>query len=124
MPSRLEDVVHGLAEAGLRGDVAAVRAALDADVVAVCDSGGIVPAATGTVHGAEDVADLVAVLLGGLGTEVIVESVNGRAGLAVRQGPLAIAVIGVGEAGARVTNLWIVLNPAKLNDWHRPPADR
>ncbi|WP_190344170.1 hypothetical protein [Streptomyces venezuelae] len=65
MPDRLEDVVRGFAQACLRGDAAAVRAALDADVVAVCDSGGNVPAAMGTVHGAEDVADLVAVLLGG-----------------------------------------------------------
>jgi hypothetical protein len=120
MPNRLEDVVRGFAEAGLRGDVAAVRAALDADVVAVCDSGGIVPAAMGTVYGAEDVAELVAILLGGPDAELTVESVNGRAGLAVRRGGRAIAVIGVEEAGARITNLWIVLNPAKLHDWHRP----
>lgn len=123
MSHRLEDVVRGFVDAGLRGDVAAVRAALDADAVAVCDSGGIVPAAMGTVHGAEDVADLVAILLGGPDTESTVESVNGRAGLAVRRGRRAVAVIGVEEAHARVTHLWIVLNPAKLRDWHRPSAD-
>jgi hypothetical protein len=119
MLNGLEDVVRGFAEAGLRGDVAAVRAALDADAVAVCDSGGMVPAAMGTVHGAEDVAELVAVLLGGPDTELTVESVNGRAGLVVRRVGRAIAVIGVQDAGAKVTNLWIVLNPAKLRDWHR-----
>ena len=121
MLNRLDDVVRGFVEACLRDDIAAVRAALDADAVAVCDSGGRVPAAVGAVHGAEDVAQLVAVLLCGRppDTELAIESVNGRAGLALRRAGRAIAVVGLRGAGAKVTDLWIVLNPAKLDGWHR-----
>ena len=121
MLDRLDDVVRGFAEACLRDDIAAVRAALDADAVAVCDSGGQVPAAAGAVHGAEEVARLVAVLLCGRppDMELAIESVNGRTGLALRRAGRAIAVVGLQEAGAKVTDVWIVLNPAKLNGWHR-----
>jgi RNA polymerase sigma-70 factor (ECF subfamily) len=113
-----DDVGLGFAEACLRGDVAAVRAALDTEAVAVCDSGVALP---GTIHGAEDVAELVAGLLCGRpDTELTIESVNGRAGLALRHAGRAIAVVGVGVVHAKVTDLWIVLNPAKLRGWHRP----
>ncbi|ONI92768.1 siderophore-interacting protein [Saccharothrix sp. ALI-22-I] len=116
----LDDVVRGFAEACRLGDVAAVRAALDPDAVAVCDGIGRVPAATGAIHGEEDVSRLVTALLCGRpDTELTVESVNGRAGLALRRAGRAIAVVGVRQAGARVTGLWIVLNPAKLGGWHR-----
>ncbi|KOX20098.1 hypothetical protein ADK67_31745 [Saccharothrix sp. NRRL B-16348] len=121
MLNRLDDVARGFAEACLRDDVAAVRAALDADAVAVCDSGGLVPAAAGVVHGAEDVTQLVAALLCGRppDTELTIESVNGRTGLALRRAGRALAVVGLREVDAKVTDVWIVLNPAKLNGWHR-----
>jgi len=117
MLNRLDDVVRGFAEACRRDDVAAVVAALDADVVAVCDGGGL-----GVVHGAEDVTWLVIGLLCGRpDTELTVESVNGQAGLAVRRAGRAVAVVGVEAAGTTVTGLWIVLNPAKLRGWTRQP---
>ncbi|MEV4619478.1 siderophore-interacting protein [Asanoa sp. NPDC049573] len=120
MPDRHDSAVRGLAEACRIGDVAALRTALHADAVAVCDGGGSVPAVLGAIHGAADVADLVAgVLCGQPGTELTVEAVNGRAGLALRRGGRAIAVIAVRAAGARVATVWIVLNPAKLTGWHR-----
>ncbi|KOX34171.1 hypothetical protein ADK67_04225 [Saccharothrix sp. NRRL B-16348] len=120
MPSRPDDVARGLAEACLRGDVAAVRAALDVDAVAVCDGGGLVLAPTAAVHGAENVSQVVTgVLCGRPDTELTIESVNGRAGLALRRAGRALAVVGLREAGAKVTDVWIVLNPAKLNGWHR-----
>jgi hypothetical protein len=104
-------------------ELAAVQAALDADVVAVCDSGGLVPAAMDFVHGAQDVARLVAaVLCGHPDTELTVEAVNGRAGLALRRAGHAVAVVGVEAADGKVTALWIMLNPAKLRGWHRPSA--
>lgn len=113
MRDRLDEVVRGLAAACLRDDISAVRAALDTDAVAVCD-GGV------SLHGAWEVAQLVAVLLcGQADAELTVESVNGRAGLALRRAGRAVAVVAVAAAGARVTDLWIVLNPAKLAGWHR-----
>jgi hypothetical protein len=120
MLDRHDDIVRRFAEVCQLGDVAALRAALEPDAIAVCDGGGLVPAALGPVHGAEDVAQLVAVLLCGQpDTELTVEAVNGRAGLALRRGGQAIAVVAVKEVDASVAVLWIVLNPAKLRGWHR-----
>jgi RNA polymerase sigma-70 factor (ECF subfamily) len=79
-----------------------------------------VPAALGPVHGAQDVAQLAAGLLCGQpDTELMIESVNGRTGLALRRTGRAVAVVGVGADGSKVTTVWIVLNPAKLGGWHR-----
>ena len=49
---RHDNVVRRFAEACRSGDIAAVRAILDADAIAVCDGGGLVPAAPGLIHGA------------------------------------------------------------------------
>jgi hypothetical protein len=120
MLDRHDDVVRRFAEACQLGDIAALRDALEADATAVCDGGGVVPAAPGPIHGAHEVAELVAVLLcGRADAELTIESVNGRTGLALRRAGRAVAVVGVGTAETKVTVLWIVLNPAKLGGWHR-----
>ena len=120
MRDRHDGAVRSFADACRLGDPAALRTALDIDAVALCDGGGVVPAALGSIHGAAHVADLVAVLLRERpGTELTVEAVNGRSGLALRRAGQAIAVVAVGSSGARVAVLWIVLNPAKLGGWHR-----
>ncbi len=120
MPDRHNDVVRMFAAACQSGDIATLNAVLDADVIAVCDGGGMVPAASGPVHGGEDVAQLVAVLLCGQpDTRLTIEGVNGRAGLALRRDGRAVAVAGVTVVGLKVAILWIVLNPAKLHGWHR-----
>jgi RNA polymerase sigma-70 factor (ECF subfamily) len=121
MLDRHDDAVRRFAQACRRGDTGELRGALDTDAVALCDGGGRVPAALGPVNGAHDVAELVAVLLVRQpGAELTIEAVNGRAGLAVRRAGRALAVVGVGTAGGKVSMLWIVLNPAKLDGWHRP----
>ena len=116
MPHVHDDVVHRLAAACHTGDVIAIEAALGPEAVAVCDSGGRVPAPIRPGHGAAQVARLLRALLPG--TELRVESVNGSAALVVRRAGTAVAVIAVqsGEDGAM--NLWVVLNPAKLRGWH------
>jgi hypothetical protein len=116
MRNRHDDVVRGLAEACRPGDVTAIRAVLDARVVAVCDGGG----PRGAVCGTDDVALLIAALLSERsGGELTVEAVNGRSGLALRRAGRAVAVVAVSTAAARVAILWIVLSPAKLRRWHR-----
>jgi RNA polymerase sigma-70 factor (ECF subfamily) len=120
MPDPGDDVVRRFAEACQRGDIAALRAALDADATAVCDGGGLVPAALGPIYGAEDVAQLAATLLGRQpDVELTTEAVNGQAGLALRRAGQAIAVVSVTVVDAKLGALWIVLNPAKLHGWHR-----
>ncbi|MEJ3749443.1 siderophore-interacting protein [Actinomycetes bacterium KLBMP 9797] len=120
MRERHDEIVRRFAEACQLGDITGLRAVLDPDAVAVCDGGGVVPAALGPIHGAEDVAELVAVLLCGQpDTELTIEAVNGHAGLALRRAGQTLAVVAVNEVDARVAMLWIVLNPAKLRGWHR-----
>ena len=139
-----DDLVRSFAQACRRGDVAALRAALDADVIAVSDSGGRLPALPGLVRGAQDVARLAAALLGESGllwgsgpmsgsgsmsgsgplgesgdAELSTEVVNGRAGLALRRTGRAVAVVGIDGSATGITALWIVLNPDKLSGWHR-----
>ncbi|RSD11907.1 sigma-70 family RNA polymerase sigma factor family protein [Amycolatopsis eburnea] len=111
--------VRRFAAACRRRDGAALEAVLGDDAVATCDGGGLVPA-PGSVRGAAAVARLViGIVAARAGAELTVESVNGRAGLALRHASRAVAVIGAETAGARITTLWIVLNPAKLTAWHR-----
>jgi hypothetical protein len=114
---REDDVVRRLATACHTGHVPAIEAVLDSDAIAICDSGGHGPAPILPVHGAADIARLLHSLLSGSGLRV--ESVNGRAGLVVRRAGQANAVIAVTCAGERALTLWVVLNPAKLQAWHR-----
>jgi RNA polymerase sigma-70 factor (ECF subfamily) len=115
-----DDLVRGFAEACRGGDIVALCGILAADVIAVSDSGGRLPAALDVLHGAQDVARLAVVLLGALGdTELSVEAVNGRAGLALRRAGQALAVVGIDGGRTRITALWIVLNTDKLRGWHR-----
>jgi len=118
MPGRPDDVVRRFAAACRRGDAAAIRAALAADAFAVCDGGGLAPAALGPVRGAEDVAALAAALLSGQPDgELTIEAVNGRAGLALRRARRTVAVAALRTTDGKVTAVWIVLNPAKLRAW-------
>ncbi|SHN47390.1 hypothetical protein [Cryptosporangium aurantiacum] len=120
-----DDAVRRFAAACRLGTGAALRAALYADAVAVCDSGGGAPAALGPVSGADDVAELVAALLCGQpDTEMTVEAVNGQAGLALWRGNRALAVVAVRTIDATVAALWIVLNPDKLRGWQRRKGPR
>ncbi|RSM56687.1 siderophore-interacting protein [Actinoplanes sp. ATCC 53533] len=112
-----DDVVRRLAAACRAGDVVVIEAALDPDAVAVCDGGGRVPAPDRAVRGAARVARLLRALLPG--TDLTVESANGRAALVARRAGVAVAVIAVGCHEDRATALWVVLNPAKLRGWHR-----
>jgi len=114
------DLVLRLAGAcGGAGNPAALEALLHTEAVALCDGGGEVPAVLQPVCGAAIVARLLIALVGDRpGTVLTVESVNGRAGLALRQQGTVLAVVSVSATAGRITSLWIVLNPAKLRHWH------
>jgi hypothetical protein len=124
MLGRHDDLVRRLVGACRESDVAGLRAALDADAVAVCDGGGLVAADPAPVVGAAAVARLLGVLFCDRpDAELTLESVNGRAGLAQRRDGRAIAVVAVHTAGGRIAVLWIVLSPAKLRRWHHTHED-
>jgi RNA polymerase sigma-70 factor (ECF subfamily) len=113
-------VARGFAAACDTGDTAVLQSVLAADAIVVSDGGGKLRAAVHPTYGADAVARFVTALLTGQpGTVVAVESVNGWTGLVLRRAGQAVAVVGVGVAGAEVTAVWIVLNPDKLQRWHR-----
>ncbi|GIF20284.1 RNA polymerase sigma-70 factor (ECF subfamily) [Actinoplanes tereljensis] len=109
----MHPVVREFAEACRASDLAGIRAALSTSVVAVCDG-------QGAVYGAAAVTALVAELLCDRpDTSLTVESVNGADGLALWRAGQALVVVAVDVAAARITALWIVLNPVKLSRWRR-----
>jgi hypothetical protein len=55
----------------------------------------------------------------GSGVELGIEAVNGHPGLTVRSGNRAAAVADVAVTGAKISALWVVVNPAKLRGWPR-----
>ncbi|MFI5893429.1 siderophore-interacting protein [Actinoplanes sp. NPDC051513] len=113
-----DDLVRRFADACRRGDTEGLRAILDPDAAAVCDSGGTLPA-LGPIRGADGVARLAIALLGERpGAELTAEAVNGRTGLALRRTGRALAVAALDTTSAGITAVLIVLNPAKLRAWH------
>lgn len=106
-----------LARAVAAGNPEAVAPLLAADVVLVSDGGGRVLVPTQPVEGVDGVARLVAVL-GTTGRSVTVEQVNGHAGLLVRRGGRAEAVLALTCSERGITRIWLVLNPDKLTRWH------
>jgi hypothetical protein len=113
-----DDVVDRLAACCAADDLEGLAALLHGEAVAHCDGGGQVLAAVQPVHGPAGIARLLLALLSGRpGAVPTVESVNGRAGLALCQDGTAVAVIAVATTAGLISALWIVLNPAKLRHW-------
>ena len=82
------------------------------------DGGGKVAAALSPVRGADAVARCVTELLSAEpGTALSVEAVNGQAGVVLRRAGQVMAVVSLNVTGAKVTAVWIVLNPDKLRHW-------
>lgn len=113
------DRTHRVAAACRAGDLTALEALLAPGVVLVIDAGKPVDEPEGRVSGAAEVARCVHHRLGPGRGHLTVEEVNGRAGLVLRQGAdvLAVASLAIGDEG--VTDVWLVLNPAKLRTWRR-----
>ncbi|GAA3592883.1 RNA polymerase sigma factor [Nonomuraea rosea] len=132
MLARHDRVARRFAAACEAGDAAALKAVLAAKAMVVSDGGGKIRAAVRPTHGADAVARFVTTLLGRTGadmavqpemavkTVVAVESVNGRTGLVLRREGQVVAAVSVSVAEGEVTAVWIVLNPDKLQHWHRP----
>jgi hypothetical protein len=108
-------VVHRFATACRAGSVGAVRSMLASEVVAVSDGGGQV-AALSPVRGADQVARCVTELVGPE-TVLSVEAVNGEPGVVLRVVGGVVAVLSLKVTGAKVSTVWIVLNPDKLRHW-------
>jgi RNA polymerase sigma-70 factor, ECF subfamily len=108
-------VMAFLAAAG-GGDVNALIAALDPDVVLTSDGGGVVSAALRPVHGADSVARFVLGIAAKQAPDEVVQvvSVNGAIGLGVVRGERLTNVMSLTVSGGKVVRVDIVRAPDKL----------
>ena len=111
-------VVFAFAAAAQGGDLGALVAVLDPDVVLRSDGGGIVSAARRPVFGADNVARF---LLGTLtkrpDVEVLPQETDDGLGFALWHEGRIFGVVTLRVAGERITDVWMVVNPDKLSLW-------
>jgi len=113
-------VVEALLRATATGDRDVVRGLLDPTVTLWVDAAGSTAATPGVVEGVDETAlALCRVLRPGPGVEVAARSVNGVAGLVVRQDGVVTGVVSVAVRSGRVAEAWVVLSPSKLERWNR-----
>ena len=116
---RRDALVQAFAAACAGGDLAALVAVLDPDVTLRSDGGGVVSAARNPVRGASQVARFVLGILA-KNPDARVEEVHTGDGLGYlwRDGTAVRGVLTLRVADDdRVTDLWMVLTPAKLSRW-------
>lgn len=118
-PDVADPLVCRFALACTTGDVRALRATLADDATVITDTGGNLRTAPDPVQGADQAATYLTTLLTRRpGTHLTPEPVNGHPGLVLRQTTQAIAVITLTTTPARISTVYLVLNPAKLTPWH------
>ena len=115
-PATHTAVLGSFLGAAAGGDLAALVAVLDPDVVLTSDGGGRVSAARRPVLGADRVGRFLLGITGRLQPDqrLVVVPVNGRAGFVVGTGPVPYLVGSLTVSGGRVTRVDLVLAPDKL----------
>jgi RNA polymerase sigma-70 factor (ECF subfamily) len=115
---RHDTLVRAFTAACATGDLRAVIAVLDPDVVLRSDGGGVVSAARRPVLGAENVARFLLGLARKHPDASFDLAVTGDGlALVARIGGGLHSVWGFGVRGDRVADVWIVANPSKLTEW-------
>ncbi|WP_408898927.1 RNA polymerase sigma factor SigJ [Nocardioides sp. R1-1] len=115
-----EAVLHRFLAAAAGGDLAALLATLDPDVVLTSDGGGVVSAARRPVHGADRVARFLAGLVGkyvaAAGVQVDIELVhaNGAPAIGLREDGVLTSLVLLTVVGDRATRVDLLRAPAKL----------
>ncbi|MGW2092136.1 RNA polymerase sigma factor SigJ [Promicromonospora sukumoe] len=112
-------VVRAFASAARSGDIQALVAALDPDVVLRSDGGGLVTAARNPVVGAARVARFVAGVAHKYpGCDVLEQETHDGLGFAVWDEGHIVGVVTLDVSGGVVTDVRMVLNPEKLLLWN------
>ena len=113
-----DKVVEAFALACLEGNVEALAAVLDPNVVSRADGGALVTAARQPVVGALKVARY---MIGVLGRQqrrgplsVGIEAVNGRAGIVARAAGAIVGVVDLAIVDGHVAEIMLLVNPDKL----------
>lgn len=112
-------VVREFKQARENMDIPALLELLDPDAIATPDGGGVVQAALEPVRGADQIARLYADFAR-LATDatILERSINGQPGLIAQQAGRTVSVFAFDVVGGRVTRIWAVRNPEKLQPWN------
>jgi RNA polymerase sigma-70 factor (ECF subfamily) len=111
-------LVAAFAEAAGSGRLDVLIGVLDPDVVLRSDGGGLVSAARRPVRGADPVARFLQGLARKNPDAEYEPVVSGDGeGFLIRIGGAVAAVVSLATDGIRVTDVWIMRNPAKLGLW-------
>lgn len=100
------------------GDVRALIGLLDPGATITSDGGGLVPAARRPVTGAEPIARFLAGLPASARTVLLERTVNGQPGLVAMEDGVAVTVFAFATADERITRIWAMRNPEKLQTWN------
>jgi RNA polymerase sigma factor (sigma-70 family) len=113
--ARQREVVDAFLAAARGGDLEALVAVLDPDVVLRADRGALRPGAPGEVRGARTVAGQ-AIGYAALAAYARPALVNGAAGLVVVRGDRPFAVVGFTVASGRIAEIDILADPARVRE--------
>ncbi|WP_018500168.1 sigma-70 family RNA polymerase sigma factor [Parafrankia discariae] len=119
-PAQRRGVADAFLAAAAGGDLAALLRVLDPDVVLRSDGGGVVRAALRPIEGSAKVARFLRGLVEkglrdhGPRTRFVPVEVNGGAGVATYAGSRLVNIVALTVGGGLVTEIDIVVNPAKL----------
>lgn len=120
VPQKAHDAsVRAFAAAARSGNLAALLAVLDPNVILQSDGGGVVSAARRPVRGADKVARFVlGVLAKNPAMEMLHQETPDGLGCAMWVESQVTGVVTMEVIEGRVTNIRIVVNPAKLTLWN------
>ena len=114
--ARQAAIIRDFKKAWEAGDIGALIGLLDPGATVIADGGGLATAALRPIEGGEQIARYVADLAGRApGSVTILEhTVNGQPGLVAQHDGVTVTVFAFAVAGDRITHIWAVRNPDKL----------
>jgi RNA polymerase sigma-70 factor (ECF subfamily) len=114
-PTEQQDALDRFLAAARDGDLQGLLDVLAPDVVVVADGGGMVPAARRPVEGAESVARLLIRGLRSVDFEAAAVWLNGSPAIRIDAGGGLAAAVSVTVENGRITRIYVVANPQKLD---------
>jgi RNA polymerase sigma factor (sigma-70 family) len=117
--ARQAGIVRAFKQAWEAKDIGALIGLLDPAATAIGDSGGLADAVTlRPIEGAEQIARAcLDVARRAPGLTILERTVNGQPGLVAQQDGVTVTVFAFDIAGEKITHIWAVRNPDKLERW-------
>lgn len=113
---RLNEAFHA---AWMTGDIHSLISVLDQNAHAITDGGGVVTASVNPLHGPGEIIDFfISAFERQPNLRISATLVNGDPGFVGKVGKETVAVISTDIVNHRISDIWVVRNPNKLNAWH------